>query len=247
MLEVVGAADSVELKLTVLESTRAVGRQGAGDRCDGCPDPPGLLLRHSQDLDLNSAGVVVRARRRQNEIGDTVVKIRPVDPVDLSMICGPTPSLASRWTPCPGATSARHHSRDRRTTTRSRLSPGEREGTQAVLQSATSVLRGARSRRFGAGRSRDSRPDPHSQGEVPVGGLQAPHGRRAVALSRRVAGDRALDQDQAVRGIPGGVGMAGLPGDRRTSTSRGSSRPRPRPLSSSSPRPDQRPEVEKCW
>jgi hypothetical protein len=35
------------------------------------------------DLALNAAGVVVRARRRQNEQGDTVIKLRPVIPNDL--------------------------------------------------------------------------------------------------------------------------------------------------------------------
>ena len=35
------------------------------------------------ELALNSAGVVVRARRRQNEEGDTVVKLRPVVPDQL--------------------------------------------------------------------------------------------------------------------------------------------------------------------
>jgi hypothetical protein len=32
---------------------------------------------------LNAAGVVVRARRRQGEDGDTVIKLRPVEPSDL--------------------------------------------------------------------------------------------------------------------------------------------------------------------
>jgi hypothetical protein len=35
------------------------------------------------DLALNAAGLVVRARRIQNDLGDTVVKLRPVVPAEL--------------------------------------------------------------------------------------------------------------------------------------------------------------------
>jgi hypothetical protein len=35
------------------------------------------------DLRLNHAGVVVRARRRPGGVGDTVIKLRPVQPADL--------------------------------------------------------------------------------------------------------------------------------------------------------------------
>ena len=82
VLDVVGAADSVELKLTLLETKRAGVARALGI------DPLDAQLRQvffldTKDLTLNQAGVVVRARRRQGEKGDTVVKIRPVDPVEL--------------------------------------------------------------------------------------------------------------------------------------------------------------------
>ena len=82
MLELLSGADSVELKLTLLESRRtAVARALGIDALDA--QIRQVFFFDTPDLDLNAAGVVVRARRRQNETGDTVVKIRPVDPVDL--------------------------------------------------------------------------------------------------------------------------------------------------------------------
>ena len=82
VLDIVGAADSVELKLTLLESRRASVTRALGiDAMDA--QIRQVFFFDTPDLDLNEAGVVVRARRRQNETGDTVVKIRPVDPVEL--------------------------------------------------------------------------------------------------------------------------------------------------------------------
>ena len=82
MMDLVRGADSVELKLTIHESARAEAARALG------VDPLDSQLRQvfffdPPDLSLNAAGVVVRARRRQNESGDTVVKLRPVVPDHL--------------------------------------------------------------------------------------------------------------------------------------------------------------------
>jgi hypothetical protein len=82
MLDLVRGADSVELKLTIHESARADAAKALG------VDPLDAQIRQvfffdTPELALNTAGVVVRARRRQNEQGDTVVKLRPVVPNDL--------------------------------------------------------------------------------------------------------------------------------------------------------------------
>jgi hypothetical protein len=82
MLDLVRDADSVELKLTIHESARADAARALG------VDPLESQIRQvfffdTPELALNTAGVVVRARRRQNEEGDTVVKLRPVVPNDL--------------------------------------------------------------------------------------------------------------------------------------------------------------------
>jgi hypothetical protein len=82
MLALVRGADSVELKLTIHESARADAARALG------VDPLDSQMRQvfffdTPELELNDAGVVVRARRRQGEEGDTVVKLRPVVPDHL--------------------------------------------------------------------------------------------------------------------------------------------------------------------
>jgi hypothetical protein len=82
MLELVKDADSVELKLTIHESARARTMKAFG------ADPLEAQIRQvfffdTPELSLNAAGLVVRARRRQGEAGDTVMKLRPVVPNDL--------------------------------------------------------------------------------------------------------------------------------------------------------------------
>ena len=82
LLELLGGADSVELKLTIPQDARATAARALG------VDPLDAQLRQvfffdTPDLALNAAGVVVRARRRQGEQGDTVVKLRPVVPDEL--------------------------------------------------------------------------------------------------------------------------------------------------------------------
>jgi hypothetical protein len=81
-LALVKNSDSVELKLTVHETARAKTTAALGI------DPLDAQVRQvfffdTPDLPLNEAGIVVRARRRQAEDGDTVVKLRPVVPSDL--------------------------------------------------------------------------------------------------------------------------------------------------------------------
>ena len=83
ILELVKDADSVELKLTIPENARAGTARALG------VDPLDAQMRQvfffdTPELALNAAGVVVRARRRQNEEGDTVVKLRPVVPNELA-------------------------------------------------------------------------------------------------------------------------------------------------------------------
>jgi len=84
LLALTKQADSVELKLTVPDS-------GSGYRSTAAAleiDVLDAQLRQvfffdTPDLRLNQAGVVVRARRRQGGIGDSVVKLRPVEPSAL--------------------------------------------------------------------------------------------------------------------------------------------------------------------
>jgi hypothetical protein len=76
-------SDSVELKLTVPATDHRATVVALG------LDPLEAQIRQifffdTPDLDLNAAGVVARARRIQRRPGDTVVKLRPVEPDDLS-------------------------------------------------------------------------------------------------------------------------------------------------------------------
>jgi hypothetical protein len=83
LLQLIQGSDSVELKVTVPEGTvrSTVGALGM--------DPLQAQIRQiyffdTPELTLDQAGVVVRARRIQGKPEDSVVKLRPVVPADLS-------------------------------------------------------------------------------------------------------------------------------------------------------------------
>src|SRR4029079_9400237 len=82
MLDLIKDSDSVELKLTIAETARAKTVAALGvDTLDA--QMRQVFFFDTPDLALNQAGVVVRARRRHGEEGDSVVKLRPVFPGDL--------------------------------------------------------------------------------------------------------------------------------------------------------------------
>jgi len=101
LLELLEGADSVELKLTIPQDARSSAARALG------VDPLDAQLRQvfffdTPDLALNAAGVVVRARRRQGEQGDTVVKLRPVVPSDLPDEIRRSPSFGVEVDAMPG-------------------------------------------------------------------------------------------------------------------------------------------------
>ena len=78
-----GQSDSIELKVTVADSAIRSTADALG------MDPLRAEIRQvvffdTPDLTLSKAGLVVRARRIQGGGGDTVVKLRPVNPKTLS-------------------------------------------------------------------------------------------------------------------------------------------------------------------
>src|SRR5262245_57087090 len=82
VMKLIGDADSVELKLTVpdADSRRTLSALKI--------DPLDAQIRQvvffdTPDLALNNHGLVVRARRSQGALDDSVVKLRPVVPADL--------------------------------------------------------------------------------------------------------------------------------------------------------------------
>jgi hypothetical protein len=94
-------SDSVELKLTVPATDHRSTIVALG------LDPLEAQIRQvfffdTPDLDLNAAGVVVRARRIQGRPGDVVVKLRPVDPEDLPTKLRQSPSASVEVDAMPG-------------------------------------------------------------------------------------------------------------------------------------------------
>jgi hypothetical protein len=101
LLHLVKGADSVELKLTIPESSQ---RSTAGalrlDPLDG--QIRQVFFFDTPQLDLNKAGVVVRARRIQGKRSDTVVKLRPVVPEELPSDVRKSPNLVVEVDAIPG-------------------------------------------------------------------------------------------------------------------------------------------------
>ena len=101
LLELVEGSDSVELKLTIpdaeqRETIRALGL-----------DPLEAQIRQvffldTPDLALNAAGVVVRARRVQGREHDSVIKLRPVVPDQLSVELRSSPAFNVEVDAMPG-------------------------------------------------------------------------------------------------------------------------------------------------
>ena len=82
VLELTKGSNSVEMKLNVSDKNRRGAYKGLGfDPVEA--EPRQVFFFDTPDLDLNKAGVVVRARRSAGGMADTVVKLRPVDPATL--------------------------------------------------------------------------------------------------------------------------------------------------------------------
>ena len=83
LMALLGGVDSTELKVTVPPASHR-------DTIQGLPidpvesQPRQVYFFDTPDLALNRAGLVVRARRVQGGKGDTVIKMRPVVPAELS-------------------------------------------------------------------------------------------------------------------------------------------------------------------
>jgi hypothetical protein len=82
LLPLLAGADSVELKLTVPdEHHRSTALALGMDVLDA--QIRQVTFFDTPRLDLDAHGVVVRARRVQGSTGDTVIKLRPVEPAHL--------------------------------------------------------------------------------------------------------------------------------------------------------------------
>ena len=82
LFQILQGSTSLELKLSVPDHGRNAAVKGIGfDPVEA--EPRQVYFFDTPDLALNKAGVVVRARRSRGGVGDTVVKLRPVDPTML--------------------------------------------------------------------------------------------------------------------------------------------------------------------
>ena len=83
LMSLLKGSDSVELKLTVPSAQqRAAVRDLGLDALDA--QIRQVVFFDTPDLALDKAGVVVRARRIQGRSGDSVIKLRPLDPDQVS-------------------------------------------------------------------------------------------------------------------------------------------------------------------
>ncbi|HWM73672.1 MAG TPA: hypothetical protein VNQ53_08030 [Nocardioides sp.] len=101
LLGILKTVDSVELKLTVPQESQRRGLAALG------ADPLEAQIRQvfffdTPELGLNEAGVVLRARRVQGRDADTVVKLRPVVPGDVSAELRSTPGFGVEVDAMPG-------------------------------------------------------------------------------------------------------------------------------------------------
>ena len=101
LLELVKGADSVELKLTVPESSQR-STIGALELDLLEAQIRQVFFFDTPDLLLNKAGVVVRVRRIQGKRGDAAVKLRPVAPAELPDHLLESPNLAVEVDAVPG-------------------------------------------------------------------------------------------------------------------------------------------------
>jgi hypothetical protein len=101
LLELIKGADSVELKLTVPEENHRSTVMALG------LDPLQSEIRQvfffdTPDLALDRHGLVVRARRSQKKGDDSVVKLRPVVPSELTKAIRRSPSFGVEVDASPG-------------------------------------------------------------------------------------------------------------------------------------------------
>ena len=100
-LGLASGSDSVELKLTV----PADHQRATLEKLELDPIDVQARLVHffdTPDLALNKAGVVVRARRVQGRVDDSVIKLRPVEPEELPDKIRQSPSMVVELDAMPG-------------------------------------------------------------------------------------------------------------------------------------------------
>ena len=183
MLELVKGSTSVELKMTVPDTNHRAAIRGLGfDPVEA--QPRQAYFFDTPDLALNQAGMIVRARRIQGGRGDTVVKLRPVDPATIDNSLRRSQGFKIELDAMPGGFVCSASFKGVCTAQEALdVAAGEAPPGIAVLEGTTRLLRcacasGHQDRFVGALGPRLS-----TQGQAPAERLRSPHRCRNVALS----------------------------------------------------------------
>ena len=98
IMSLLRGSDTVELKLTVPASQQRAAIRSLGlDALDA--QIRQVVFFDTPDLELDRAGVVVRARRIQGRAGDSVIKLRRSTPTGSAKTFGVSAGSASKSTP----------------------------------------------------------------------------------------------------------------------------------------------------
>ena len=200
VLELVKGADSVELKLTVPESSqRSTAAALELDPLDA--QIRQVFFFDTPELALNNVGVVVRARRVQGKGNDSVVKLRPIVPDALPEELRKSPNLVVEVDAMPGGFVCS-------ATLKAKLAPDGRSRND-LRGKPLRKLFSKEQRAFFAANTPEGveldelavRADLRSQAQVEPIGLRAAACRRALALPRRLADPGAVDEVRADRAV----------------------------------------------
>ena len=227
LLRLAKEADSIELKLTVPELAYRSTAAALG------LDPLDAQIRQvfffdTPELTLNNAGLVARARRIQGKDSDSVVKLRPVVPDQLPAGVRSSPNFVVEVDAMPGGYVCSGSMKGTLSPTAVRPSiSGEQAAAPAVLQGATSVLRGPRARWDRPRRPLRARADlrPQAEGRSPTTFSRRlvvemwlyPDGGRVVELSTKCLPGEGLDVAEEARSFLESKGVEST-GEQQTKT-----------------------------
>jgi hypothetical protein len=210
LLDLIGGADSVELELTVPDSGHYEAARALGmDPLDG--QIRQVYFFDTPALDLNRAGVVMRARRVQRKGGDSVVKLRPVVPAEIPTKRRRDAAFTVEVDAMPGGyVCSGTLKRSVENAHVGEAVVGERPLDELFSKSQLAFLSDHAPEGLGLGSLSGARPDSRPEAEVRARGVRAPARRRAVAVPGRLARPRAVDEVPAGRGVPGRGGVEGV-------------------------------------
>ena len=201
LLRLLKSADTTELKVSIpTENHRATIRGLPLDPVEA--QPRQVFFFDTPDLDLNKAGVVVRARRIQGGRGDTVVKLRPIVPDELPDDIRHSGSLGVEVDMIPGGFVCSASMKGKSTGEEIRAVVA---GEASLRKLFTKEQRAFYQMRAPAGIELDSLatlgPTFILKGAVRPRGARAAHRHRAVALPGRFAHPGTLDEVPTGRGV----------------------------------------------